>query len=407
MTLKDLPFHELMEEVLGQLKAQKYMDSTLAVYRRTYNRLYVFLQEIGTDTYTHETGHWFLENQKVCKSTLTQYACAIRRLDDRIDGNPYRCHHADSVPQIPECFLTLLSEYLSDCERIGNQPSTVRSKKFTCSQFLSFLEKKGCTDISALNTELVSQAILIYTNQDNYARIRQFLKYLSEREITDTDYSRIVPHHKRRRPLPSTYTPEEIIRLESVIDTGTNTGKRNLAIVRLASRLGLRSGDIAKLNLSEIDFHTGYIRLIQEKTGLPLAVRMPRDVEDSLLAHLDNDKHASEDGFVFHCMSAPYGRITTSVIRHAVNTCFNAAGIETVGKKHGPHTFRSSMATSMVNDGISYDVVRRLLGHSDPDTIKHYARADVENLRCCSLEPPAPVGLFDDYLSGKEVVFHV
>ena len=60
-----------------------------------------------------------------------------------------------------------------------------------------------------------------------------------------------------------------------------------------------------------------------------------------------------------------------------------------------------------MNDGIPYEVVRRILGHSDPDVIKHYARADVENLRMCSIDPPAPTGLFDSYLSGKEVVTHV
>ena len=61
----------------------------------------------------------------------------------------------------------------------------------------------------------------------------------------------------------------------------------------------------------------------------------------------------------------------------------------------------------MVNDGVSYEIVRRILGHSDPDVIKHYAKADIENLRLCSIEPPAPSGLFYEYLSGKEVSCHV
>ena len=72
---------------------------------------------------------------------------------------------------------------------------------------------------------------------------------------------------------------------------------------------------------------------------------------------------------------------------------FIAAGIDTSGKKHGPHAFRSSMASSMVNDGGSYEIARRILGHSDPNVIKHYARTDIENLRLCSIDPPAPSGL--------------
>ena len=91
------------------------------------------------------------------------------------------------------------------------------------------------------------------------------------------------------------------------------------------------------------------------------------------------------------------GRITTSIIRHALNECFAAANVNTAGKKHGPHAFRSSLASSMVNDNASYEVVRRILGHSNPDVIKHYAKADIENLRMCSIDPPIPTGIFHDY----------
>ena len=55
----------------------------------------------------------------------------------------------------------------------------------------------------------------------------------------------------------------------------------------------------------------------------------------------------------------------------------------------------------MVNDGASYETVRRILGHSDPDIIKHYAKADIENLRKCSIIPPQPSGRFGDFLNGE------
>lgn len=55
----------------------------------------------------------------------------------------------------------------------------------------------------------------------------------------------------------------------------------------------------------------------------------------------------------------------------------------------------------MVNDGAACETVRRILGHSDPDIIKHYAKIDIENLRKCSIVPPPPTGRFGDYLNGK------
>ena len=67
--------------------------------------------------------------------------------------------------------------------------------------------------------------------------------------------------------------------------------------------------------------------------------------------HFENLSSLFEDGYVFHSMSAPYGRITTSIIRHIVTNGFIDAKIDITDKKHGPHTFRSSLASSMVNDG--------------------------------------------------------
>lgn len=118
-----------------------------------------------------------------------------------------------------------------------------------------------------MNVKLVSQALLTFDNKDNYARVRMFLMFLADIGITESDLSGIVPRYKRREVLPTTYTPTEIRKLEGSINISSDTGKRNLAIIRLATRMGFRSGDIAKLKWKEIDFNTGYISIIQQKTG--------------------------------------------------------------------------------------------------------------------------------------------
>ena len=402
-----MSFSELAEAVINQLKSEKYLDSTVINYRRTYNRIHVFLQQSGTDEYTHELGKSYLSNLKVSASTFSSCACAVRRLDDYIDGKPYRAHHDNYREQVPSAFSDALEGYLKECGNIGNKPATIQAKEKICISFLCFLDKSGCKELSLLSTDLVSLALLNVSNKDNYARIRQFLKYLADNGLTSTDLSGIVPRHKRGMIIPTTYEPHEILKVENSINVSTATGKRNLAIVRLASRMGLRAGDIVKLRMSEIDFVTGNISIIQEKTGLPLTLQMPPEVSAALLAHVENDAFSSQDGFTFHEMVAPYGCISTTAIGHVLRECFRIAGINTNGKKHGPHSFRSSLASSMVNDGISYEVVRRILGHSDPDVIKHYAKSDIENLRRCSIEPPVATGRFNDYLSGREVISHV
>lgn len=404
MTENTLPFHGLMEQVLIQLKDQGYMDSTITVYRRFYNRVNSYLNQLNTDIYTKAIGDSFLSILNVSDTTFVSYKCAIRRLNDYLDGLPYRCHHGNPCDCVVDIYASVLDEYLKYCKGINNKPATIHAKEKSCVIFLNCLESHGCSTLSVLSPELVSQALLRFDNKDNYALIRLFLKYLFEEGHIKSDFSSIVPRYKRKQVLPTIYSPEEIRKIEYSIDTESITGKRNLAIIRLATRMGLRSGDIAKLKWSEIDFSTGYISIIQEKTSNPWMMQMPQEVYESLFNYKREDQSHRNDDYVFHSLSAPYGRITTSIIRHAVTDSFVATGIDITEKKHGPHTFRASLASSMVNEGTSYDTVRRILGHSDPDMIRHYARTDIENLRMYAIEPPLPTGLFSDYLTGKKVL---
>ena len=93
--------------------------------------------------------------------------------------------------------------------------------------------------------------------------------------------------------------------------------------------------------------------------------------------------------------------MTTSTLRSALKKYITHAGIDPGNRKCGPHVLRSSLASSMVNDDISYETVRKVLGHSSNNTIKHYARIDVEKLRRYSLTPPVPTNKFYAFLYGE------
>lgn len=401
-------FDELSYAVIEQLKAQHYMDSTLLIYKRIYRRIKEFMKQKSVVTYSPEIGQTFLDLQNVSPSTYSTYVCAVRRLNDLYNGKEYRCHHDNPSEQICSEYQDLLNDYLTDCIGKGNKPGTIEHKKVSCVIFLNTLAKNGYNDTLLITPEIIYQALLLFRNKDRYADIRLLLKYLYENQKTEKDYSNIIPRVKRRIPVPTVYTIDEILKIENSLDLSTDTGKRNICIIRLASRMGFRSGDIAKLKISEIDFITNTIKIIQEKTGMPLELEMPYEVSESLYMHLENSKknHYSDD-YVFHSMTAPYIRLSTSIIRHVINNCMKRAEIDINGRKHGAHAFRSSLASSMVNDNASYEVVRKILGHTDPNVIKHYAKTDVEKLRLCAIEPPKPSGLFLEYLSGKKVFHHV
>jgi site-specific recombinase XerD len=276
----------------------------------------------------------------------------------------------------------------------------VKAKACCLRQFLKDCIALGCTGIRGLNAAHVTRACLRVKDKDSWAVIRAFLKFLAVMGTVETDLSTLVPHHKQPFKVPVTYSVEEISKIENIIDRSTDIGKRDYAMLLLATRLGLRSCDIVNITLDDLDFANDRLDLVQWKTGESLVLPLLPEIQEALEDYISNGRPKTLERSVFIRQNAPYQHITTSVLRFETSKYFREAGIQITGKKHGPHTFRSSLASSMVNDAIPYEAVSKILGHSDPDAIKHYANLDIEILRQCAIEVPEPSGNFKEFLQG-------
>ena len=91
---------------------------------------------------------------------------------------------------------------------------------------------------------------------------------VNDTRILDVDYSKNVPRDNfRRHPkLPSVYTKEEITSMIEVIDRGNPKGKRDYAIILIATRLGLRSSDICNIKFENLNWKQCEIAISQQKT---------------------------------------------------------------------------------------------------------------------------------------------
>lgn len=105
---------------------------------------------------------------------------------------------------------------------------------------------------------------------------------------------------------------------------------------------------------------------------------------------------------IFMTLVIPYTPMDYGAINTMVGMLLRNAGIPINGRKHGSRAFRSSIASNMINDNVSTEVVRRVLGHGTKHAIRHYARIDIQSMRLCPLAVPAPSGSFAELLSGKD-----
>lgn len=400
--IKNLSYANLLDEFLNYLEDKSYTQMTLVNYRRTLRKIKPFMIELGIDAYTPEIGmHYYetyLVENELGASRQKSMHTAIRRLNDFYYGLEYLIQQKHEIDLLPDNCEQALCMFATECAEAGNKDITIESKKRFARSFLRECITYGCTKVQSLNPSCVTKACLRIKNKDGLAVVRAFLKFLSISEATESDFSTLIPRYRRSINIPITYSEEEILKFEGAISRTSDVGKRDYAMLLLATRLGMRSGDIAKLSLDELDFEHEEICFMQQKNGETLHLPMLPEILKALNDYISNARPKVASNTVFLRHNAPYQGITTSVLRFATSKYFGLAGINITGKKHGPHTFRSSLASSMVNDDVPYEVVRTILGHSDPDAIKHYAKLDIERLRECAIEVPIPSGSFKTLL---------
>jgi len=396
----------LSATLLGLLESKGYKPGTLVNYRRMLSRISVFMQRRKKEKYTESAGESFLDNYLTKKTYSIPYRqhikTVLRRLDELNNGTDYNLTKRTTEKPSPPPFSKPLEGYVKFCRSIGNKENSIAKKREFCRDFLCRIYDAGCKNVCDINTGYICKAVLSMGNKDSYAVIRSFLQYLYRNGALSNDLSRIIPKYRRPLSLPATYTDDEIRRLEAVINRTTKTGKRNYAIILLASRLGMRSGDIAGITFGNIEFNCDSISFLQNKTGRPLSLPLLPQIREAILEYIRHARPDVKNDYLFIRTRAPFEKISTSIIRYTLTGYFKAAGIDISKKKHGPHTLRSSMASSMVNSGIPYDVVRKALGHTASQAIKHYAKVDIENLRIHAVDVPAPTGTFAMIMQGRE-----
>ena len=124
--------------------------------------------------------------------------------------------------------------------------------------------------------------------------IKRFLSFVYDEGITEDDYSFTVLSQKKRggTEIPSVYTAEEIAELMDFLSSNADNRKRNRAIVTVIAVFGFRAGDVAGLQLEDIDWDKGIIRVIQSKTGIPVEHQMTGVAGTSLADYLLNERPA-------------------------------------------------------------------------------------------------------------------
>lgn len=266
-------------------------------------------------------------------------------------------------------------------------------REFVVAQGLA--EGQVCLDAAAIRGHLLSRS---QGRSFEYTRLlatslRSFLRFLFLRGESGVDLSMAVPPTRRWqcRALPALLSADEVQQVLGAIDRTTASGRRTLAMLLLLARLGLRPGEVAGLELDDIDWTLGEIT-VRGKGRFVDRMPLPVDVGEALALYLRNDRGQGPSRRVFLRLNAPRVGLTgpcavCAVARNAIHR----AGLHPHGRV-GAHLFRRSLATEMIRRGASLAEISQVLRHRRPETTEVYAKVDFEALRRVARRWPALTG---------------
>jgi integrase len=399
----DRRLEEQKKAFLKYLLDLGYVEASLQYHKQVTNSLEQYMYDNHEIEYTLKISADFLEHESKLlaakPSILTKFKLAIRHYNTFLLGSEYTYRATTADRTCPEQFQSLLSDYLKNLNLQCLRERTIERHRDNLIKILQMLDSMGIGLSQDLRPSDIYNAFEQATDKHGFtATFRRFLRYLHEIGRLDTDMSQYVPHKRKAQSVPSVYTKPEVNQFICSFDTECKIGKRDYAIALLALRLGIRSSDISNLKIQDIDFDAKTINFTQGKTQVPQRLELLPEVDDAIYAYLNDARQESPLDYLFVTTRTPIRKLSIQFIRSMVGNHLKASGIEIGERKQGPHSLRMTLASELVSENVPYDVVRRILGHEDPSSMKHYVSFDIEGLRGCALAVPPITGQLSDYI---------
>ena len=304
--------------------------------------------------------------------------------------------------KLSEYYDGVLSEFLSNNDY---HPNTRGDIVWVAKKYFAWLIMDGHKNLSTVGVSEV-QRFLYYCfghlKSGSIHNVKLYMKklyhYLAGAGHATSDYAELLSFQISRGSSVLPDVPaEELAQTLAVIDRRTPLGKRNYAIILLGAVIGLRACDIIRLQLSDIDWIKGEIKIVQAKTWESLALPLTKDVGEALKEYILTARPKTECEHIFIRRNPPHRGLTNAV---AVGDIYDAyrkkAGLpRDAFDGKGFHSLRRSVGKNLVTSGTPVTTVAQILGHGDIESTKQYISLDSRHLRECALD-----------FSGIEVTSH-
>ena len=244
-------------------------------------------------------------------------------------------------------------------------------------------------DVLAFVAQLAATCVADTTRSGAVSDVRSWLRYLHGRGVVRQDLARLVPRVPQWRlaRVPGHLTWTEVRAVIDAIDPAEPTGKRDRALLLILATTGLRSQEVRRLELHDIDWRKSELRIRRTKSRRERAVPLLEEAGRALAEYILTGRPPIASSIVFLRHVPPVGPLPLSstmsaIVRRRLSRC----GLRPAFA--GAHLLRHSLATHLVQQQRPVKEIADLLGHRSIDTTAPYVKVALPQLACVALPFP-------------------
>ncbi|MBT3442151.1 MAG: tyrosine recombinase [Flavobacteriaceae bacterium] len=266
--------------------------------------------------------------------------------------------------------INTIESYLFDVKKLVNflKSSKIKIKP---EELTETLAKEFIYDLSK-KVKSPTQARII-------SGLRRFYDYLILEDIIVTNPIQNIETPKIGINLPVTLTIQEIDNIISSIKLTAKTGVRNIAIIELLYSCGLRVSELINLKISDLFFKESLIKVTgkgNKERFVPISTQAQLYINNYIkdIRCFKKIKKNFEDTLFLNERGSSLSRVMIFIILKELSISSN------IKKKIGPHTFRHSFATHLIENGADLITIQNMLGHENITTTERYLHVSKKHL---------------------------
>jgi integrase/recombinase XerD len=402
------------EEAAEEMRRLDYEPTYVAACEKEFSRFTHWVENRGVkdfdegifDEYALEAFGVKLSERKKLKTQEERRRMCIRKMQIYIKNGTLDVPKGICREEFAGRYTALFNEYLDSMDET-HRTNTITARHYYLHVFSDFLEEHE-VNLDSISTEELEK---FFTEIDKplasthafRKNVKAFLRWLYDtgRTVRDLSLNVLNDNYSTKDRCPTIVNLEDVKKALSLMDTTKPTNMRDYGILLVETDLGLRPSDVVNLKCSDINWEENKITLRQVKTGILLEQPLTAAVGNAIIRYLMNGRPKTDIDNVFVTHSPiPGKKLSRGRISEIIRKHLGGCRILCGDKRIGARPLRSTLASSVLQNGGVLSDVSSVLGHSSVETAKHYIGVDFDNLKKCAL--PIPVVKSTLYSVGKE-----